>query len=68
MDPEDHETNFNLGNYYLDNTTDHDKSLDFYQRAADSAPDQRTRVKCLYNMAKVHEEQEDNQKAIKLYQ
>ena len=67
IDPNHHETNFNLGGYYLDNTTEHERTLQYFQKAAETAPDDKVKVKCLFNLAKVEEELENKEKAISLY-
>lgn len=39
IDPEEHETNFNLGLQYLDHVHDYDKSLEYFKCANESADD-----------------------------
>ena len=56
IDPEDHETNFNLGGYYLDQKEKAEQSVTYFEKAYESAFDDSERAKCLFNLAKAKED------------
>eukprot|EP00347_Sterkiella_histriomuscorum_P024543 403330746 len=67
IDPEDYESNFNMGGYFLDHTNQHEKSLQYFLKASQNADDDQSKVKSLFNMAKTYEELQNHEEAVKVY-
>ncbi|CDW74858.1 tpr domain containing protein [Stylonychia lemnae] len=66
VDPEDYESNFNMGGYLLDSKKQ-ENSLEYFQKACILAQDQKSKAKCLYNIAKTYEELNDHKEAEQTY-